>query len=606
MENAKRDENFVPTLLGVSSVDGETPVPIYADPITHRLLVDLPGGSGSVTSVSVVSANGFAGTVANPTSTPAITLSTSINGILRGNGTSLAAVTIGSGLSFDGTTLSASSSSVAGSDTQVQFNDGGAFGADAGFTYNKTTDVVTLLGRVDTPVVRAQSSAGILFESNSGTDVADFGAGGGAGATFYGGVNIDGTTRLATSLNGILRATSGTVSVDADVVEGPASATDNALARFDSTTGKLIQDGTISASDVAAGAVTLSTIGNNDLILQTGNAITGSITIVDGANGNVNVNPNGSGALQVTGVNAAGNDVVRIIGTGSSSIGPSLAIVYDPTSPSDGDTAGFIDFASDNDLGTETIYGRIRVDISDVTSGTEDATVSIASRSAGSLLTVYSHDSATDTTTVGSNSGSTVLRSSGNSDLILRTGNVTTGNITIADGANGNISINPNGTGLVDVNGTLDVSGNIELGNASDTTISRSAAGVIAVEGVVIPSISSTNTLTNKRITKRVGTATSSATPTINTDNVDAYHLTAQAVDITSFTTNLSGTPTDFQQLRISVTGTAARAITWGASFANGPVALPTTTVTTTRLDVLFEWDSVTSKWRCMASGSTV
>lgn len=33
-----------------------------------------------------------------------------------------------------------------GSDTQVQFNDGGAFGGDAGLTYNKTTDALTLAG----------------------------------------------------------------------------------------------------------------------------------------------------------------------------------------------------------------------------------------------------------------------------------------------------------------------------------------------------------------------------------------------------------------------------------------------------------------------------
>ena len=33
-----------------------------------------------------------------------------------------------------------------GSDTQVQFNDGGAFGGDAGLTYNKTTDALTVLG----------------------------------------------------------------------------------------------------------------------------------------------------------------------------------------------------------------------------------------------------------------------------------------------------------------------------------------------------------------------------------------------------------------------------------------------------------------------------
>lgn len=54
-----------------------------------------PGGSGSVTSVSVTSANGFAGTVATNTTTPAITLSTSITGVLKGNGTAISAATAG-------------------------------------------------------------------------------------------------------------------------------------------------------------------------------------------------------------------------------------------------------------------------------------------------------------------------------------------------------------------------------------------------------------------------------------------------------------------------------------------------------------------------------
>ena len=43
--------------------------------------------------------------------------------------------------------------------------------------------------------------------------------------------------------------------------------------------------------------------------------------------------------------------------------------------------------------------------------------------------------------------------------------------------------------------------GTIELGHASDTTLSRSSAGVLAVEGVVVPTVSSTSTLTNKTIT---------------------------------------------------------------------------------------------------------
>jgi hypothetical protein len=49
--------------------------------------------TGTVTSVSVVSANGFAGTVATSTTTPAITLTTSITGLLKGNGTAISAAT---------------------------------------------------------------------------------------------------------------------------------------------------------------------------------------------------------------------------------------------------------------------------------------------------------------------------------------------------------------------------------------------------------------------------------------------------------------------------------------------------------------------------------
>lgn len=56
------------------------------------------GGTGTVTTVSVATANGFAGTVATATTTPAITLTTSITGILQGNGTAIsAATTTGSG-----------------------------------------------------------------------------------------------------------------------------------------------------------------------------------------------------------------------------------------------------------------------------------------------------------------------------------------------------------------------------------------------------------------------------------------------------------------------------------------------------------------------------
>ena len=49
----------------------------------------------TVTSVSVVSANGIYGSVATATTTPAITLGTSITGIIKGNGTAILAATQG-------------------------------------------------------------------------------------------------------------------------------------------------------------------------------------------------------------------------------------------------------------------------------------------------------------------------------------------------------------------------------------------------------------------------------------------------------------------------------------------------------------------------------
>lgn len=54
-----------------------------------------PTAGGTVTSASVVSANGFAGTVATATTTPAITLTTSITGVLKGNGTAISTAVAG-------------------------------------------------------------------------------------------------------------------------------------------------------------------------------------------------------------------------------------------------------------------------------------------------------------------------------------------------------------------------------------------------------------------------------------------------------------------------------------------------------------------------------
>lgn len=132
--------------------------------------------------------------------------------------------------------------------------------------------------------------------------------------------------------------------------------------------------------------------------------------------------------------------------------------------------------------------------------------------------------------------------------------------------------------------------------------IANGGTGATTLAGASIVTYSSTDTLTNKRITPRVLASTAnSATPTLNTDSYDMMVITGQSVAITSFTTNLTGTPTNGQKLWIAITGTGAIAITWGASFTASTVALPTTTVTTARLDVGFVWNVATTTWRCVA-----
>lgn len=110
--------------------------------------------------------------------------------------------------------------------------------------------------------------------------------------------------------------------------------------------------------------------------------------------------------------------------------------------------------------------------------------------------------------------------------------------------------------------------------------------------------------LQNTRIQKlSTTTAGAGATPTINTDTTAYVDFTALAAAITSMTTNLSGTPSRGDTLWVSFTDNGtARAIAWGASFEASTVALPTTTVISTRLDVGFIWNVVTGKWRCVGA----
>jgi hypothetical protein len=68
------------------------PIQAITDVYVSWLQASISGGT--VSSVSVASANGFGGSVANPTTTPAITLTTSITGVIAGSGGALTAASV--------------------------------------------------------------------------------------------------------------------------------------------------------------------------------------------------------------------------------------------------------------------------------------------------------------------------------------------------------------------------------------------------------------------------------------------------------------------------------------------------------------------------------
>jgi len=287
---APRDENFVPAMLFVGS-DGET-YPVEGDEATGRLFVDVAGGSGTVTSVSVVSANGLAGTVATATTTPAITLSTTITGILKGNGTAISAVTVGSGLSFDGTTLSATGGGT-GTVTSVSFTGGLISVADPtttpALTVAGTSGGIPYFSSASTWATSAALAANALVVGG-GAGVAPSTITTGTGVVTALGVNVGSTGAfvtfdgaLGTPSSGTVTNLTGTASININGTVGattPTTATFttvtvNTSANPDANDGATLGSGTVSWSDLFLALGGVISWDNSDVfITHSANALT--------------------------------------------------------------------------------------------------------------------------------------------------------------------------------------------------------------------------------------------------------------------------------------------------------------------------------------------
>ena len=126
-------------------------------------------GSGTVTDMSIVSANGFAGTVATSTTTPAVTLTTTVTGVLKGNGTAISAATAGTDY-----------------ENPLTFSTGLTRTTNT-ITVNTSQNISTLSNLTSNGFVKTSGGTGALsidtatYYSSGGTDVAV--ADGGTGAS---------------------------------------------------------------------------------------------------------------------------------------------------------------------------------------------------------------------------------------------------------------------------------------------------------------------------------------------------------------------------------------------------------------------------------------
>ena len=183
--------------------------------VTQTGALTISESTGTVYGVSVVSANGFAGSVAKGTTTPQITLSATITGMVKADGTKLSAATAGTDFVLPGGALGTPSSGTLTNCTFPVLNQnstGTAAGLSATLAVSSggtglatlTADNVILGNGTSSPTFVAPSDSGNVLTSNGTTWQSVAPAGGGAGVsslTAGTGISLDVTTGDITVTN---------------------------------------------------------------------------------------------------------------------------------------------------------------------------------------------------------------------------------------------------------------------------------------------------------------------------------------------------------------------------------------------------------------------
>jgi len=467
MTDAKRDANSVTTLLALSNVDGVTPVTLWADPVTHRLLVDVTGSSGFATTaldnLSSVAINA------------ALVLGTS-DAFALGSATKMWSdlfLASGAVINFNNgdVTITHSANALAFAGGTVSFDTAPPVGASAVY-YAGGTDVAVTDGGTGLSAIAAKS---LLVANSANTFVA---LTPGAGQSIRINAGDSAWEAYTPSASGATTALDNlaSVAINAALVLG----TSDAFALGSAT--KMWSD-----LFLASGAVV--NFNNGDVTLtHSAGILTLAGTLALGTNSITMTGSIGATGARVTKVWAT-----DIESTNAPTVGGS-AVYY----------AGGTDVAvADGGTGLSTISAL------SIWVANSANTVTEVTPGAGNSIRINAGGTAWEAFTPGSSGATTALDNLAsvaiNAALVLGTsdafalGSATKmwADLFLASGAvinfnNGNATLT-HSTGLLTSNVPLSLgtanaltAGSIELGHASDTTITRVSAGVAAIEGVNI------------------------------------------------------------------------------------------------------------------------